>query len=57
VVIDEVSRKILAAQIVSQDTAEHEVNRLIDHFQFGGRDWDTLQPISQTFALRLKRPE
>ena len=56
-VMAEYSRKILAVQVVPQESAEHEFNRLIDHFEFGGTDWDTLQPVSQTFALRLKRPD
>ena len=54
--MDEYSKKILAAQIVPQNIPEHEFGRLIGHFECGGMDWDTLQPISQTFALRLKQP-
>lgn len=54
-VVDETSGRILGAELVPQPWAEGEFNRLIDHFQFGAEDYDSLKPVSQVFALRLKR--
>ena len=53
-VTDELSGRILGVALVPKEKAEHEFNRLIDHFQFGATDWDRLSPIGQTFAIRIK---
>ena len=53
-ILDESSSRILGAALVPEKTAQHEFGRLIDHFQFGARDWDRVTPVAKTFALHLK---
>ncbi len=54
-VVDHVSGQILAAQLVPRPWADHAFNRLLDHFQFGGDDYDSLKPVTPIRTIRLQQ--
>ena len=57
-VMEEGSGRIMGVRVVSAIRAEYEFEQLMDYFQLGAAEESIpLVPISQTFAIRLKRIE
>lgn len=57
VVMEEGSGRILAVRLTSLRRLDYEFEQLTDYFQLGAsEEFVPLHPISQTFAIRLKRP-